>query len=183
MGSDTTIATKHDTVQGKPILVRYTVEKPRWYKITDHDTLEIYNEVLIPPTDTLSELRRLQAIERLFKTPNTYIDTPRGNTWKVDAKLTVQNNELKATEYVVQTTDSVIKTTTVLKPPKPIVLSFVISHMANLNNAFYATGIGGSLRLPNDKEYTVQVFNVQGHKPMVMVTVGVALRNPFKKRK
>lgn len=177
-GSDTTVS--HDTViikyQPVPYMITrdsliYVNGKPVVVQIHDTTHLEI---VRIDPVDTAAIVARCNQTAY-------YRDTRDTGRAKITIIDTVTQNRITGRQVQVAFTDTVINNTTVLRPPKPIVLSFVISNTGNLSSPLYAQGVGLSLRLPSDREYQVQYINIPNHKPMYQATVSLPIRNPIKK--
>lgn len=145
------------------------------YPVLIHDTTPGELIVRIDPADTAAIL------ERYYQTAyyRHQFDTGR---WKITVDESITENRLKDWSMKVVSSDTSTTNTVQLKPPKPIVISLLLSNIGNVNNLSYIQGFGFSVRTPNDKEYQFQRLNVPGHKPMYQATVSLPIRNPFKKR-
>lgn len=176
--SDTTITTHNDTSHTNPtpskILPPDTIKITRWLKPErEEDTLWIDAEPpTIPPTDTLSELVRLRAIEKKYNQRVVYRDSAQGkdSAWKVFVDDTVQYNRLGRRAWAIRYKDTTKTNTIIKKPKKPLTLSVIASGMSNLKKPVYAEGGGLSLGLPSGAIYQVQIFHVPGQTPMVMIS-------------
>lgn len=172
-GSDTTVS--HDTVIIKYQPIPYMITrdslvfvngKPVIITIRDTTTQEI---VRIDPVDTAAIVARCNETA-YYKDVR---DTGRAKITIID---TVTQNRITGREVRVAFTDTTITNTTVLRPPKPIVVSVLLSNTGNVGNVLYAQGIGLSLRLPSDKEFEFQRIFMPGHKPMYQFTYSIPIR-------
>lgn len=189
-GSDTIIVTRTDTVKTnpEPDTIIQTVIKTRTANgEIVLDTLYVdtsYAAEPVPPTDTLKELTRLQGVEKKYNQKVFYKDSAEGSNWKVVLADEVYQNKLKKPrQWVVTKKDTLIENTTVLKPPRNLVLYFVASAMGNRHEPLGGAGAGLGLKLPNDRVFIVQWKTIRNNQPMIEATYLAPLRNPFKKKK
>lgn len=153
-----------------------TVLKPVPYKVTEYvkgkdgkvvtiyrtDTLETV-EVQLQPTDTAGIIRRF--LDTAFYAYQS--DTGRA---KVEIMDTVTGNRIVGKGVRITVSDSMIRATTILKPPKPFVLSFTTSLLGNAKQPLFGQGVGLDFKLPNEDSYTLQVFNVKDQPLMWQAT-------------
>lgn len=130
-----------------------------------HDTLpgkEIPIIIPLPVTDTLAELTRLWAIEKLYNKRNTYKDTVNGKNWTAIIKDTVRKNELTGVglDMAIITTDTTIKEETTLLKHKLIVY-FSLGAIGNRPEPFAGGSIGLGLKGKNDVKYSISAIRLR----------------------
>lgn len=185
---DTTVKENKDTseVSFVPTQETDTVYIPKWYKKEVHDTLEIPNDrPPLPITDTLKELRRLQAIERAYNKKNFFKSDSirdKNKRWVAVVRDTTQKNIVIGTGITVITTcyDTTIKeSTTVVK--HPIVVYIGGSTLSYKKDPFYGASIDLGIKGNNDRYYGAGLMLDKNGKLALKLEMKVPIRL-FKKK-
>lgn len=153
VGSDTTIRKDSIVIRYKPVPYKVTHDSIIYIKgkpvyISVHDTIP---EIIIEPADTAAILARYY--QKVFY--DTTWNFKRGTVRLID---TVTRNRITGREVQVRVTDTTIKETTVLHPPKKMILYFGIDYLGYQKTPFFAAGVDLALKLPNDKLFEAGVL-------------------------
>jgi len=124
-----------------------------------HDTTEI-PVIIDGKIDTLALIRRF--LDTAF-----YATTKTQGKIKVTSSDTVTQNRKVGSSLVIISEDTLIKQTTVLRPPKNFVIYYTLSSGGNFNNPLYEQGAGLAIKMPSDKVYQLEIKRAGNHRPMI----------------
>lgn len=171
---DTTINERKDTgqVSFKPKEVHDTLWFPKWYTPKEiHDTLEIADDrPPLPITDTLSEIKRLQAIEREYNRRRYFVSDSlrdKDKKWVAVVRDTTEKNAVIGSGLTVITTctDTTIKeSTTILK--HKLILYFGVTGFGSKSDFFHGGLMDLSLKGKNDMQYSFGIGKIRGEKEL-----------------
>lgn len=146
-----------------------TVYVPKWYKKEVHDTLEIPDDrPPIPITDTLKELRRLQAIERAYNKRNFFKSDSirdKNKKWVAVVRDTTQRNVVIGTGLTVVTTcyDTTVKeTTTILK--HPLIVYVGLTGFGSKTDFLHGGIASIAVKGKNDMQYEFGIGKIRNEK-------------------
>lgn len=163
-GSDTTISRDSSIVRYKPVpykvIVRDTIPgRPVPYKVIEKVPGDPV--VMIEPVDTAQILRDITSrYINLYKDHHSqylYSDTIKTKTSSVVIKDTVSKNKITGRSVELYSSDTTIKTTTLLSQKKKAVVYFSASLTGNKSDPLAGQGAGLAIKSGNDFVYQLGV--------------------------
>lgn len=144
-------------VNGKPI------------RVTEYDTLWGQPETVLQPADTA-------AILKDYNATRVYSDTQRLKRGSLIIDDTLRRNQIAGRGVTITGTDTTIKETITLRPPKKFVGYFTLSGMGNTRQPFGGAGAGFGLKTPGDRIYQVEYKAITGGRDMIEARVFFPIR-------